>query len=163
MSCNDLEGYAFGPAGESPPNYDLLPNTNFRMIFPKAKIATFFLTDFDLPPIRVSPVNKLTPIVDTNEVGEKLKYDPFTITFLVDSKMENFRQIYDWMKRMTVRGSNVGEKDNVILTINGVQTMTFFGAWPSSIGNLKFTTTATSTQYIIGEALINYDYMEFNT
>jgi hypothetical protein len=160
MSCEDLQGYVIGPAGESPPNYDGLPDTNFRLIFGKANIAVFFLQEFDLPAIKVAEVKRQTPFVDINEVGEKIVYDPFTITFLVDTKMKNFKQIYDWMKRMTVAGSRVGETDEVTLMINNAKMIRFTGCWPMSISGLNFVTNNNRVTYIKSTATFNYDWFD---
>lgn len=161
MSCEELAGYVIGPAGESPPNYDGLPNTNFRLSFKKAAIAVFFLQEFNLPPITVNEVKRPTPFVDTNEIGEKIIYTPFVITFLVDSKLKNFRQLYDWMKRMTVAGTAIDDNDTVTLMIDTAQTVRFVGCWPTSLSSLQFYTNPTGVQYMTATATINYDYLEF--
>lgn len=143
-----------------PVTYDGLPNTNFRVLFPKANNMIFFLQEFDLPSIGVKEVVRPTRFVDINEVGEKLIYQPFTCKFLVDKELYNFKEIYNWMKRMTVSGSNVGETDNAVLVINGKHQIRFNDCWPTSISGLQFITNATDVQYITATATWNYDYLE---
>lgn len=154
-------GEIVGPDGEEL-SYDGLPNGAFRLIFPKAPFMTMFLQQFDLPGIQVREVGRPSPVTNFTEVGEKLNYIPFTVTFLVDKKLKNYKEIYDWMKRMTVRGSSIDEHDNPRLIINDKLHVEFVGAWPTSLGNLTFMTTNNDVVYLTCTATFNYDYIIFS-
>ena len=41
-----------------------------------------------------------TPLVDYPIVGEKLTYDQFSMTFLVDEKLKNFMELHNWLVNM---------------------------------------------------------------
>ena len=41
-----------------------------------------------------------TPLIDMPVVGEKLTYDSFSMTFLVDEKLENFMELHNWLVNM---------------------------------------------------------------
>ena len=154
-------GIITGPDGEEL-SYDGLPNGAFRLIFPKAPFMTMFLQQFDLPGITVREAPRSTPLQDIQEIGEKLNFIPFTCTFMVDKNLKNYKEIYNWMKRMTVRGSIVGETDTASLIINGKEMCSFVDVWPTSLGNLSFMTTNNDVVYLTCTAQFNYDYLVFD-
>lgn len=161
MSCDEV-GQIYAPDG-SILSFDGLPNTQFRLVFQKAPFVTMFLQGFNLPGISVNEVKRATPYVDVNEIGEKLRYVPFTCTFMVDKNLKTFREILNWMERMTVAGSNIGETDNPTLIIGGVEMCQFDGAWPTALGQLDFVTTNSDVVYLTCTATFNYDYLKFKT
>lgn len=161
MSCADVVGFVEGPNGEIPVSYDGLTNTSFRVIFEKANSSVFFLQSFNLPSVRIREVKTNTPLVDMNEIGEKIDYTPFEMSFMVDADLRNYRQVYNWMKRMTVRGSKVGETDTVLLSINGKESIRFYGCWPMELSDLEFVTNPDGIVYMKCTLIVNYDYFLF--
>ena len=160
IPCEGKIGEIAMPDG-SAVSYDGLPETNYKLIFPKLPMMVMFMQGVDLPGISVNQATRTTPYVDTNEIGEKINYTPFTVEALVDSKMKNYREVYDWMKRMTVKGSIVGETDNPILVIGGVNMIRFVDAWPMAISGVSFTSTNTDVVYARTTVTFNYDFYEF--
>lgn len=59
--------------------------------------VSFTCTDFPLPGLNLSPATQATPFTDIPLRGDKLEFNPLTITFLVSAKLENWRAIYEWM------------------------------------------------------------------
>jgi hypothetical protein len=41
-----------------------------------------------------------TPLTDVPFIGDKLTYDQFSMTFLVDEKLKNFIELHDWLINM---------------------------------------------------------------
>lgn len=142
-------------------SYDGLTQTAFNLIFPKAPHITMFLQGFELPGINVSQVIVPTPYVDMNDIGEKIQYTPFNCTFLIDSEFKNYKEMYDWMKRMSAGGTKIGDVDEVVLVINGKQSIRFTGAWPTSLSSVSFITNATDVEYLTATVSMNFDYYYF--
>jgi hypothetical protein len=159
-SCEFQNGEATMPDG-SPLSYDGLPNTNFRLLFPKATWVNMFLQEFTVPEVSVTEVIRTTPYADINDIGEKMNYGDVTATFLVDKNLKNYREIFNWMRRMTNRGSHIGESDNPLLIVNGKEMIRFVEAWPMSLSGLSFVTNANDVTYITATAVFNLDYFEF--
>ena len=105
------------PLNAVPISFDGLPNTDFKLVFPKLPLTTMFLQTLNVASISVGVAPQETRYVNLQNVGEKLSYQPFSATFLVDKNMLCYNEIYEWMKRMTVSGSSVGETDNPYLMI----------------------------------------------
>ena len=38
-----------------------------------------------------------TPLTDVPFIGDKLTYDQFSMTFMVDEKLKNFIELHDWL------------------------------------------------------------------
>lgn len=160
IDCDLQQGEVTMPDG-SMLSYDGLPNTNFRLLFPKATWVNMFLQEFVMPEVSVIEVRQNTPYADVNNIGEKMNYGDVQCTFLVDKNLKNYKEMFNWMRRMTVRGSVVGETDNPVLIVNGKETIRFVEAWPMSLTGLQFVTNATDVVYITATVTFNLDYFEF--
>lgn len=158
--CESLVGEVLMPDG-SAVSYDGLPNTNFRLLFPKATWVNMFLQEFTVPDVSVREVAQNTPYVDIQNVGEKMIYGNISCSFLVDKDMKNYKEMFRWMRRLTVRGSSVGEADNPLLVVNGKETIRFVEAWPINLSGLRFITNATDMNYLVATVTFNVDYFEF--
>lgn len=160
MSCENEIGEIMMPDGGAV-SYDALPNTGFRVLFPKAPMVNMFLQEITVPSIGVSEVRQNTPYVDINNVGEKIQYGDCICTFLIDKNLKNYREIFNWMRRMTVAGTTVGESDNPLIIINGKETIRLVEAWPMELSSLNFVTNATDVVYMTATVTFNLDYWEF--
>jgi len=142
-------------------SYDALPNTDFRLYFPKATWLTMFLQEFVVPEVSVDEATRSSPYVDFNEIGEKMKYGDITCRFIVDKNLKNYKEIFNWMRRMTVAGSIVGETENLVLIVNGIEMIRFTEAWPLSLSDLRFAADESDVTYITASVTFNFDYFEF--
>jgi hypothetical protein len=152
-------GSATLPDG-SPVVLDSLLTSNCRLSFPKLQGVQFWLQNVNLPQINVTEVKQPTRFVDPNQIGEKLKFTPFSVIFTVDKYMSNWSSIFNWMKAMTVDGSSVDLTDDVVLIINNTEILRFVGAWPTILGGLEFSATAPEATYVKSSLTINYDYID---
>lgn len=150
-------------ANDSPLSFDALLENNCRLSFPKLPLVQFWMQDIKLPQIVINQVKQYTRYVDTNEIGEKIIYEPFTITFVVDKTLANYSSVFNWMKSITVQGSATGNSiakgtvDTPVLIVNNLPVLQFVDAWPSALGGLIFTNE--SSEYVKCDLTINFDYM----
>ncbi len=80
---------------------DLIQTTKFRLNFDRLQGITYFCQSISLPGVSLTEVPRPTPFVDLYVPGEKLVYDTFNITFLVDEELYAWTQIHDWLRAMT--------------------------------------------------------------
>lgn len=153
-----MAGQALAPNG-TPLAFDGLPSTDFKMVFPKLPMCTMFLQTFSIPGISVSSAAQETRYLNVQNIGEKITYTPFSLTFLLDKNMYTYMEIYNWMQRMTVGGTSVGETDNPYLMLGATRMITFIDAWPMSLDNLTFKADEDDLIYIQVSATFNYDYL----
>jgi hypothetical protein len=156
----DVVGTLLMPDG-SPASYDGLLNSGFRLSFIKLPWMSMFLQAATVPSVSVTEVKFPTRYADINEIGEKMSYGDFNCTFMVDKNMKNYKEIFNWMRRMTVAGTAINEVDNPVLIINNKETFRFVGAWPSSVSNLNFVSNVSEPTYLTADVSFNFDYMEF--
>lgn len=140
--------------------FDILVKNKFALIIPSLPNVQFFLQTFEMPSIVVKEVTVNTRIVDYNEIGEKLNFDPFNATFLVDKYSRNWSSIYNTMKEMTVDGSNIGHTDDIVLMVDGKEMFRFYGAWPTALTGYSMDSTIEDVQYVKATVTFNYDYMD---
>ena|ERR1035437_5312410 len=141
--------------------FDILVKNKFALIIPSLPNVQFFLQTFEMPSINVKQVTVNTRIVDYNEIGEKLNFEPFNATFLVDKYSRNWSSVYNTMKEMTVSGSNIGHTDDIVLMVDGKELLRFYGAWPTSLSGYSMDSTIEDVQYVKATVTFNYDYMDY--
>lgn len=145
----------------SPVILDGLLAQDCRLYFPLLPDVTFFLQSIQLPNISVKNVVQATRYVDANQIGEKLNFESFSISFMVDKKFKNWSSIFNWMKKMTVNGSSIDLVDNPILIINGQHTLKFVDAWPMSLSGIQMDATLPQAEYVKASLTLNYDYVDY--
>lgn len=157
---NANQGNASMPDG-TPVALDGLLIQDCRLFFPKMPTVNFFLQGIQLPDVSVNEVKQYTRYVDPNQIGEKVNFEPFSVRFMVDKQFKNWNEIFDWMKRMTVKGTSIGETDDAIIIIGGKNVLRFVDAWPTRLGGVEFDATVPEAQYVKCQLEINYDYIDY--
>ena len=97
-----------GVAGDStlntnprePTVFDYAQSNQFKVYIPIFPLVEWFVVSCNVPGITMGQGVVPTPLVDYPIVGEKLTYDQFSMTFLVDEKLENFMELHNWLINM---------------------------------------------------------------
>ena len=160
MSCETEVGSILHRDG-SEVSYDGLPVTEFKVIFSKLPQTVFFLQKISIPDVSITPITQYTSQLDIDQIGEKMQFQPITLTFLIDSKLRNYREIFDWMKRITVNQSQKDEESDLILIINRLQKIRFVDCWPTQLSGMEFSVVDTDTQYLTATVTLHSDWFEF--
>lgn len=160
INCNDQGTGSLLSYDGSPISFDALSEHKYKVILSKIPRTIFFLQNFSYPSLSVDKCIRNTPFLDLDEVGEKIIYEPFTIGFLVDSEMSNYFEIYEWMKRMTKAGSNVGEVGDLALIVNDSKYIKFTNVWPTRLGAIQFVSNTNEPNYVTCQVTFNYDWFE---
>jgi hypothetical protein len=84
--------------GRQPTAQDYASPTQFKFSILKLPKVEYFCTAVNIPGITLggSPV-QATPLKDIPLPGDKLTYEPLSMTFLVDENLENFQEIHGWL------------------------------------------------------------------
>jgi hypothetical protein len=160
MPCDNETGSVFMADG-SEVSYDGLPSISFQCSFSKLPNTMFFLQRWNVPGVSVGKVTRPTPFLDIDEIGEKMIFEQFTIEFLIDKQLKNYKEIFDWMKRITVNASQRDEVGDASIIIAGSKMVRFIDVWPASLSGMEFSTNATNVDYLKCTATFNYDWYEF--
>jgi hypothetical protein len=81
-----------------PTQQDYASPTQFKFSILKLPKVEYFCTQVNLPGITLGgTMVQPTPLKDIPIPGDKLTYDPLSMTFLVDENLENFQEIHGWL------------------------------------------------------------------
>lgn len=83
-------------------NTDLLQASKFILSFPRVSSTQFFCQAVNIPGVSIaSTPNQFTPFSDLPIPGDKIVYETFDVTFLIDEELNSWLQIHDWIKGLT--------------------------------------------------------------
>jgi len=85
------------PLSRQPTKLDYLSPTQFRFIITQLPKVEFFTTAASIPSITLGETSMPTRFKEIPMMGDKLDYEPLTITFLVDEYLENYMSLHEWM------------------------------------------------------------------
>lgn len=80
-----------------PSTYDFASPVQFKFSIVKMPLINFFCTTVNLPGISITPPEQVTALKDIPIPGDKVAYADLNLTFMVDEKYENYRQLQDWI------------------------------------------------------------------
>jgi hypothetical protein len=144
----------------------LVVSDGFKMIFARAPNVQYFLQTFSVPSVTVNeaviPHGKYNAYLP----GDRIEYEPLTITMLVSEDMDNFKEIYDWLNRNINLNSQQDKFDDMTIYIltsknNPNKKMFFKNVFPTSIGNISFNVAEADIVYATVDVTFRYDYFTF--
>jgi hypothetical protein len=163
-----------------PQNSNYLQQTKYLLTFPRVSATQYFCQKVNLPGVSLDPLEQNTPFVDLYRPGNKISYDSFTATFIVDEDMRSWMEIHDWIKGLTFP-ENFAQYSNlkylsdfteaapfqqyadgslVILSAlnNAKLTVNFADMFPVSISALDFDSTDEDTTTMTATATFKFSY-----
>lgn len=166
----------------TPYNKNFLSPLNFKFQLHRAPHVNFFCQEANLPSINFSRIPKQnTPFATIPLVGDHLTFEPLNITFKVDEDLENYLEIHNWLmalgevestglyKTLQNNPSYTGESivgDISLFILSSAKNanfdVVFKDAFPTSLSELKFTTTDTDVNYITASASFRYVYYKIS-
>ena len=84
-----------------PYNTSLLQSTKFTFFIGDHPYLRYFCQTMSLPGISTGAVAIPTPFSTTWRHGDKLVFEPFSVTVLVDEDLRVWEETYNWMKGLT--------------------------------------------------------------
>jgi hypothetical protein len=173
-------------AVRNPLNKDILQTTKFRLNFTRLENITFFCQTANLPGVSLSEVPRNTPFIDLYVPGEKMMYDTFNVTFVVDENLRGWQSLHDWIRAMcfptdfkeyrelerlsstaAYRGANrlPPQYTDATLTVytnkNNVNfRVKFKDVFPTSVGSILFNTGDTADVITTSDATFRFSYYD---
>ncbi len=90
-----------------PTKQDYADPTKFKFSIVKLPKVEYFCTQVNLPGIAIADnYSQPTPFRDIPLPGEKLTYEPLSVTFLVDENLENYQEIHGWLRGLGFPGGH---------------------------------------------------------
>jgi hypothetical protein len=167
---------------EQPTNLNYLSPLGFKFTLRRLPMVNYFCQSVDIPAISMTPINTPTPVGTLVRPGDKLVYDPLTITFRVDEDMKNYIEMVNWLEglghptslqqtRDLSRSSPLSTPNNIgsTLTLVSDATLTiltshknpglnafFSDVLPTSLSALRFNSMANDVDYLEATATFSY-------
>ena len=79
-----------------PEVFDYSQSNQFKIYLPIFPTVEWFVVQANIPGVTLGQASQYTPFVDIAVVGDKLQYDNFNMTFIVDEKLENYQEMLNW-------------------------------------------------------------------
>jgi hypothetical protein len=159
----------------TPENTSILQSTKFTFLIPDMPFLKYFCQTVYLPSVSTSEVAVATPFSSTYRHGDKIVFEPFTITALLDEDLRVWEETYKWLKGLT-RPQNYEEyiraKDpkaplyfDGYLTINTNANkpnirIKFHNCHPTTIGMVSFDTKVDADVIPTADFTFRYDLYE---
>jgi hypothetical protein len=136
-----------------PSNTSLLGPTNFRLVIARLPAVTYFCQAANIPSVEVEVLDRPNHFVDIKEMG-KPSFGEFSVSFLVDETMTNWRSVYDWMngispftKPESLIQPYEDMRSDMILTVttnasNKILEVVLKNAFPTTLSAVQFDSTA---------------------
>jgi hypothetical protein len=163
----------------------LIGSGNYVFSLVKFPEITFFVQEVSLPSISLGTVIQTSTVHDIPIPGETMEYGELTCTFQIDSKLENYRAIHDWIiglgyptnhelykKLMSSTKNNnsaselaSGYTDGTLSILdNAYQPLVqvrFVDCFPTNLSGIDFTSTSTDASPLTSRVTFAYTYYEF--
>lgn len=135
----------------------------------------FFTQRTQIPGVSATPVEKPNPFNRTFETPDKLTYNNLDFSFIIDDKMNNYLEIYNWIKGITfpqnfgqfkaVNESKEGRFSDISIVVlnsnkNPSINITYRNCFPISLSEVTLDTTASDITYPEATVTFQYDYYE---
>lgn len=135
----------------------------------------FFTQRTQIPSVSANPVEKPTPFNMMYETPDKLRYDNLNFSFIIDEKMNNYLEIYNWIKGITfpqnydqfkaINESKEGRFSDISVVVlnsnkNPSIKITYKNCFPIALSEITLDTTQSDLIYPEATATFQYDYYE---
>ena len=163
---------------QQPTNTSFLQATKFQLSFTRLPNITYFCQNFNLPGLSMSEVARSTPFVDYYLPGDKVKYDPFNVSFLIDEDLRSWLEIHNWIIGLTFPknfdqhrrlikdnkdyGGTTSDATMTIMSNKNTPNIrvTFRNCYPISVSSIGFNYTTNAETIISAQATFRYTYFD---
>lgn len=166
------------------PSTDLnyLSPTGFILVIDRLPKVSFFAQNVTLPSISLPSLDQQTPLSVIEIPSDRLQFNTLSLTFIVDERMDNYIEVFNWMKGLgfpqsyeqykneNTRGfsdsselqRNYSEAKLLILGANKsrVRTISFYDCFPVSLTGFETDATATDVQFVKSTLELQYTYFD---
>jgi len=157
---------------------NFLSPINFKFQIFRAPNVNFFVQKVNIPGFSLPAINVGNPLIGFPYPGDHLIYKELSINFKVDENLQNYLEIYNWLKSIgkqdyasyqTINSnqeySGLGIRSDIVLTIltserNPNYKITFKDAFPINLDSLDFNSTFEDVNYLETSAqfkFVSYD------
>ena len=151
-----------------PTNINQLNVVSFETNFLRMPGVNYFCQRVSIPGINLSNTILSTPYANIPIEGDVLEFEDLTIGFIVDEDMQNYLELYNWLKSIGFpekfpqydnETSSIKSDVNKLIHTNKSNpnySIVFKDVFPISLGTIAFDTNATALDPIVINAGFKY-------
>ena len=179
---NQLPGYTQGaqnasplsPINRQPTSTNYLYQTFYKFQMRRLPKVNYFMQKVSLPDFASGgPIEQPTRFVSVKHPSKNVSFDNLTIEFLVDENLENWRELYDWMRTIYLvddyknfeSETSTHFTEGSILLLNSAMNVNkeirFHNLLPISLSGIDFDSTDTDLTPRVATATFAFDFYEF--
>ena len=164
----------------TPQNTSPLQPTKFLLTFDRLGSVQYFCQSVNIPGLNLgqAPIN--TPMLDVFAPGNKITYNPLSVNFIVDEKLDGWQQLHTWFRSIASPESYAERKrlasiqnqfdkskltsySDATLTVlsalnNPVLRIKFINAFPITLSDIIFDTRQSAEDIITSDVVLLFDY-----
>lgn len=160
-----------------PDTLNPLAGNSFKFTIQRLPDVEYFLQEVELPSVSLQAPDQMNSYTAIPLPGDVITYDTLDISFMIDSKMQNYKSVFNWIEGLGFPESNgqfvALEKassgnlySDATLQImdqlgNVASTIQFVDCVPISLSGLQFQTSTDDVQYLVGRASFRYTLYKF--
>lgn len=166
------------PSSQKVGNLNTLSSTGFSFGINRCPNVNWFVQEVSLPGITLGDASRQYAAGKASIPGDSLEYNELTLTFAVDESLNNWREIYNWMRGLAP--THLGKERNqykklqdstdgtvsdgtLIIMTNSVNpniTVSFKDLFPTSLSDISLRTTDSSVEVITATVSFRYTYYD---
>ena len=162
-------------------NRNFLSPLGFKFTLNRAPKVAFFGNSANIPSMTLGVAVQTNYLKDIDTPGDKIVFEDFSLRFLVDENLDNYMEIYNWIRGLgypeslqeiyDFQTSNAvfqqPDKSQMNLYSDGTLQVltskenpnfkvTFKDMWPYSLSTLQFDATSEDIQYFTADVIFKY-------
>jgi len=154
------------------------------LTFDRIGSVQYFCTSVNIPGVNLGQAPFQTPLLDVYVPGNKITYNPFSIRFNVDEKLDSWQALHAWFRaiaspegfdernRLTAQ-QNIQKQyqglksySDATLTVlsalnNPILRIQYINVFPITLSDIIFDTTQSADNIIQADAVFVFDYFNF--
>ena len=168
----------------APKNKNFLSPVGFKFIMSRTPNVDYFCQSASIPEVSIGAREISTPVKDYTVPGDKMTFGDLTLRFLVNEDLDNYFEIYKWLKGLT-NPMNTGNFQKYLATVDekgrdsdftktmsdarllvlnsnyqSIASVNFFNIFPTSLTTLEFDAAVTDINYFTAEVNFKYTIYE---
>ena len=100
MATSNITVGTGSAVSRQPTVYDYSQLNQFKLFLPIFPTTEWFVTRCNIPGVSMGQGVQATSLIDVPIIGDKLTYDDFYATFIVDEQLKNYTEMHDWLINM---------------------------------------------------------------
>lgn len=164
----------------TPLNRNYLSPLNYKFSVKKLPHVNFFLQKVNIPSINIQPTSSPNPFVAIPYSGDHIQFGTLSLSFKVDEKLENYKEIMNWMYGLGFPNdfkqySDLQKKnktaDGIVSDVSIIVTdssknpryeFIFVDAFPTYLSDINLDTTSNDVDYVTVSSTFKYTYFTIN-